>query len=261
MTFVRYPPTQHLEGSRLPPGQRDPRQVPYAAIAGRWIVVEEKLDGTEAGVGFDGAANIQIQNHGHLVQPGSRESRFDILRQWVTARDADLYSVLEGRYLMFGEWLYLKKTVFYDELPHFFLEFHLYDRARQLFLSTAARRRLLANTPIVCVPVLYEGPAPARLEDLVSLLAFSKAKSPNWQANLAVEALRAGVDAANAERTTSLDSGMEGLYIKVEEGDWTVKWLKWVRYEFLRAILDSDTHWQHRSELRNRLKLGTDLFA
>ena len=44
----KYPRTAHLEGSRCQPGDEDLESVPFASIAGRHLVVEEKVDGANA---------------------------------------------------------------------------------------------------------------------------------------------------------------------------------------------------------------------
>lgn len=49
--------------------------------------------------------------------------------------------MLGARYVMYGEWLYAKHTVYYDMLPHYFMEFDIYDKENGSFLGTAARRR------------------------------------------------------------------------------------------------------------------------
>ena len=51
----KYPRTPHLQGSRLQPGDEDLDQVPFAELRGRFVVVEEKLDGANCGIRFDGA--------------------------------------------------------------------------------------------------------------------------------------------------------------------------------------------------------------
>jgi len=40
----KYPRTRHVTGSRLQPGDEDLSQVPFSALAGRHLVVEEKID-------------------------------------------------------------------------------------------------------------------------------------------------------------------------------------------------------------------------
>ncbi len=41
---------------------------------------------------------------------------------------SQLYELLKDRYIMYGEWLYAKHTVFYDNLTHYFMEFDIYDK-------------------------------------------------------------------------------------------------------------------------------------
>ena len=43
--IVKYPRTPHIQGSRLQPGDEDLRQRPFSDIAGKHVVLEEKIDG------------------------------------------------------------------------------------------------------------------------------------------------------------------------------------------------------------------------
>ena len=43
--LLKYPRTQHLQGSRLQEGDEDLSQVPFEEILGKHIVIEEKIDG------------------------------------------------------------------------------------------------------------------------------------------------------------------------------------------------------------------------
>jgi RNA ligase len=83
-----------------------------------------------------------------------------------------LWDVLGDRYILYGEWLYAKHTVFYDRLPHYFLEYDLLDRSSHQFLSTAARRELLTGLAVASVPVLLEGKLISH-KQLVCLLQHS----------------------------------------------------------------------------------------
>src|SRR5262249_58002476 len=87
---------------------------------------------------------------------------------------AELWAVLADRYVLYGEWLYAKHTIYYTDLPHYFLEFDLLDTAAGAFLSTPARRELLRAAPFVIpVHVLHEGTA-ASLEALRALIGTSR---------------------------------------------------------------------------------------
>ncbi len=49
------------------------------------------------------------------------------MKAWAGAAQRELREALGGRYVMYGEWLYAKHTVFYDALPHYFFEFDVLD--------------------------------------------------------------------------------------------------------------------------------------
>jgi len=66
--------------------------------------------------------------------------------------------------------VYAKHTIFYDQLPHYFLEFDPLDLERDVFLDTPSRHELLAGSPVASVPVLARGEFD-RLADLQKLLA------------------------------------------------------------------------------------------
>ncbi len=71
-TVHKYPRTQHLEGSRLQPGDKDLSAVPFDAIAGRPIVVEEKLDGANAALSFGTDGELLLKSRGHYLVGGAR---------------------------------------------------------------------------------------------------------------------------------------------------------------------------------------------
>ncbi|HBP18827.1 MAG TPA: DNA ligase, partial [Planctomycetes bacterium] len=141
--MIKYPRTQHLQGSRLQPGDHDLAAVSLDELEGRPLVIEEKLDGANAAIGFDRQGELMLQSRGHFLRGGRSERQFDLLKTWAAARAHELRGVLGARYVVYGEWLYAKHTIFYDRLPHYFHEFDVYDREREVFLSTPARRALL----------------------------------------------------------------------------------------------------------------------
>ncbi|WNV83595.1 RNA ligase family protein [Umezawaea sp. Da 62-37] len=248
----KYPRTRHLEGSRRQPGDEDLDSVAFSAIAGCHVVVEEKVDGANAGVSFDADGSLLLQSRGHFLTGGPRERQFARFKAWAAGVRPVLWERLGARYVLYGEWLYAKHTVFYDALPHFFCEFDVLDRETGAFLSTPARARLLEGTSVVSVPVLHSGPLPD-LASLTALLGPSTCRTPRWRDVLVEAAVDAGLDPARVVAETDRDDFMEGLYIKVEVGDETVDRYKWVRPGFLTAVLDSGSHWASRPVLPNRL--------
>jgi hypothetical protein len=256
----KYPRTRHLEGSRLQPGDEDLEAVPFAELAGRFLVVEEKIDGANAGLSFDETGRLWLQSRGHFLTGGEREKHFDLFKQWANARAAVLRDALGGRYVLYGEWLYAKHTIFYDLLPHYFLEFDLLDRESGDFLSTERRRAGLAGTPVESVPVLWSGAARSP-DELAACVRPSLYKSGRWRERLGEVCAARGHDPERAWGETDLSDLAEGLYVKVEEGGRVAARYKYIRASFLTAVLDSGGHWLKRPITPNQLRDGVDLFG
>lgn len=261
LELFRYPRTPHLEGSRLQEGDHGHDHVPYRDLRGLRLVVEEKLDGANTGISFSPAGDLLLQSRGHYLAGGGRERQFNFIKAWAQAHAGWLLQRLEDRYVMYGETMSKKHSVFYDALPHHFFEFDVLDRRTGQFLSTAARRELLAGGPVLSVPVLYDGLAPARLADLKALLRPSLAKTARWRDAFEATVRREGLDLALAWRQCDKSDLSEGLYIKVEADGRTLGRYKWVRADFVQAILAADKHHSEQPYVPNQLAPGVDLYA
>ena len=228
--IIKYPRTPHISGSRLQPGDEDLPVIPLNELGSAALVIEEKLDGSNSAVSFHPDGTLILQSRGHVLTGGPRERQFDLLKRWANHHTAALWKILGSRFIMYGEWLYARHTIPYDELPHYFLEFDILDRENRAFLSTDARRSLLAGGPVVSVPVLGRG-SPRKLERYLGRSCFSSSQQ------------------------------MEGLYLKQEEGGQVIARYKFVRSEFLQAVTESGSHWADRPIEPNHLRAGVDLFA
>jgi hypothetical protein len=260
MTLIKYPRTPHLEGSRLQPGDEDLDQVPFREVAGKHLVIEEKVDGANAGLRFGPDGQLLLQSRGHFLQGGPRERQWDLFKTWAACRQRDLGDVLGTRYVLFGEWLYAKHTVFYDRLPHYFLEFDVLDTATGAFLATDRRRALLEGLPLASVRVLHQGPLNAPKE-LAALIGPSAFQSPRWRERLVEVAREERIDPERVLRETDLTGIMEGLYVKWEEDGRVRGRYKFIRPSFSSQVLSSGSHWADRPILPNQLAPGADLFA
>jgi hypothetical protein len=227
----KYDRTPHLEGSRLQIGDLSLGQVSIATLT-----------------------------DGHFLTGGSRERQYSLLKTW-TQRHADtLFDILSNRYIMYGEWVYAKHTIFYDHLPHYFLEFDIFDQEQDRYLSTPARHQLLAGSPIVSVPVVHKGRLHTT-QQIRQLIKPSLYKTPDWQAQLKIVAQQHDIDLEHALRETDPSPLAEGLYLKVEQNDTVIGRYKFIRPDFLQTILDSGSHWATRPILPNHLAPGVDLWA
>jgi len=228
--ITKFPRTPHLEGSQIQRGDEDVPVFLSGELRGRWLVVEEKVDGANSGVSFDEDGSLILQCRGHVLSGGPRERQFDLFKRWANHHRAALWETLGHRYVMYGEWLYARHTIRYDQLPHYFLEFDLLDRETGEFLSTELRRETLERAPVVSVPVLGSG----LIDRFDGFLGPSDCASSEW---------------------------MEGLYIKWEEGGKVRGRYKYVRGSFLQAVEEEGVHWMDRPIEQNLLRKGVDIFA
>jgi hypothetical protein len=264
--FIKYPRTPHLRGSKLQDGDHDLEQADVARLGGGTLVWEEKIDGANAAFSFTSHGAPQLQSRGHILQGGAREGQFSLFKAWVETHQAAFRRAITTRYVVFGEWCFAKHTVFYDRLPHYFLEFDIFDRETGNFLSTPARRRLLEGLPIVPVPVVHKGAPPGEgtkpgASKIHALIKPSLYKSQGWRPALDTAAAGAGQDPARVRHETDDSDLAEGLYLKHEDGDRVIGRFKFVRDGFLQVIASSGTHWQERPVILNSLAPDVDLFA
>lgn len=135
--FPRFPSTPHIE--RVQSVTADDAVVTShefdaALLGARSQVVEEKLDGANVRIRFDGESEPVIGNRDHVLKKGYLKDtpsklQFRPLWTWVyDHRDAfkKLKRGLGIAPVVFGEWLYAKHTVFYDSLPTLLVPFDLY---------------------------------------------------------------------------------------------------------------------------------------
>ena len=185
----------------MQPGDEDLAAAPFAALAGRHLVVEEKMDGANSGNSLRRRGGLLLQSRGHYLAGGPRERQFDLFKRWASRYAGELWEALGSRYVLYGEWLYAKHTIYDTDLPHYFLEFDALDTVDGVFLSTARRRALLRDTPFVApVHVLHEGEIASlpALRTLIGPSRFIAGGPGDALARLRAEAAARGLDARSA---------------------------------------------------------------
>lgn len=258
--IIKYPRTPHIQGSRLQPGDEDLRQRRFAEISGRHLVLEEKIDGANTAISFTDEGELRLQSRGHFLTGGAREKHYDLLKQWAAVHKDSLWEVLGDRYIMYGEWMYAKHTIYYDLLPNYFMEFDILDRETDKFLDTPSRHALIAGLPVSSCAVLAGGTF-SSIEEIVSCLGNSNYISADHIRHLREEAMRLGLDVDRICRETDASRTMEGIYIKVEADGEVVDRMKFVRASFLQTVEESQSHWLDRPIVPNRITVPiTELF-
>jgi hypothetical protein len=239
--FIKYPRTPHLFGSK---GTDDDRHMgpkdSAKFIADPSLIAEEKLDGTNVGIHFASNGRMVLQCRGHEITEGMHP-QYDLFKQWTAMKRPTLEAMLADRFILFGEWLYAKHSVFYRALPHYFFEFDIYDKEEGCFLSLERRLAMLDGTGIHTVPVVHTGAAKhERLLECITESAFDSV--------------------FNNPLTGETDARMEGLYLRIEADGKTTGRAKMVRPEFVERVKLSE-HWQHQQMIPNQLSEGAEIWA
>ncbi|MBK04852.1 MAG: DNA ligase [Deltaproteobacteria bacterium] len=255
----KYPRTHHIEGSRLQPGDEDLDSVRFREIKGKHLVVEEKMDGANAGISFGPDGELRLQSRGHYLTGGARERQFHLFKQWASCIAPMLWEVIGTRYVVYGEWLYAKHTMYYDMLPHYFMEFDILDLETGHFLSTPERMGMLDGLPIVSVAVLHQGKVKSAklFHDWIETSLFV---SPGRDEHFREECEQRKLNLERSWKGTDRSTDMEGLYIKHEEDGIVKGRYKFVRASFLTAITQSEEHWLDRPIIPNRLAPDVNIF-
>ncbi|MBR9801895.1 RNA ligase family protein [bacterium] len=239
--FTKYPRTPHLFGSR---GTDDDKHLGEAEskafIVDESLIIEEKIDGTNVGIHFSEAGELVLQCRGHLITEGMHP-QYDLFKQWASVKRRVLENTLGSRFIVFGEWVYARHSIFYRKLTHYFFEFDIYDKERAEFLDLERRLSLLEGTGIETVPIVHTGSVSR--EELKKLIGSSRFDS-HFENPV----------------TGQPDSLMEGLYLRTEAGGAVSGRAKFVRPEFVEKIKQS-THWQHQQMVPNLLAEDVDIWS
>ena len=249
----KYPRTPHLEGSKLQVGDEDLSQIPFKSLKGKYLVIEEKIDGANVAFSFDEDGNLLLQSRGHYLTGGYRERHYNLFKQWASIHQQDFYNVIGSRYIVYGEWMYAKHKIYYDNLPDYFMEFDVYDKEKKVFLSTERRKELLKDLPICSVLVLKCGTFD-KLDDILKLIKNSNYKTENHLENLKNTIISLGLDLEDSLKETDTCDLMEGLYIKVEENGIVTDRIKFVRYSFTQPETSTSSEWLNKTIIPNKLK-------
>ena len=83
--------------------------------------------------------------------------QYDLFKQWTVVKRNLLKERLGEQFILYGEWMYAKHSIYYSKLPHYFFEFDIYDKHAGVFLTFDRRMALLDGSKIETVPVVHRG--------------------------------------------------------------------------------------------------------
>jgi hypothetical protein len=210
--------------------------------------VEEKVDGANAGIWFEGE-DIRLQSRGHILRGGggAGERQFAAFHGWAARRLDQLREALGWRFVLYGEWCFAKHKAYYDALPDWLVGYDVLDRETGRFLGVSARDEVLASCLVTAVPRVWQG-AFGKAPAFGLLIGPSRLKTSKWRDALAREGAKAGVRDPMSETDDS--DAMEGIYVRIEDAGGIVGRMKVHRTGFEKVRSD---HWRQRPLIRNTL--------
>ena len=73
--IYKYPRTRHLEGSREQAGDEDLKCVKFDELRGKYLVLEEKVDGANCGISFGADGKMYLQSRCQILNLGYGEKQ------------------------------------------------------------------------------------------------------------------------------------------------------------------------------------------
>ncbi|EFC42168.1 predicted protein [Naegleria gruberi] len=239
--IIKFPRTHHLFSTNkevtrddLVMDEKDAAREFYAPSLGPQVTLEEKVDGSNLGITLDiESYKLRCQNRSHYVTCQSH-AQFKTLQLWLDEHSSELFSLLSDNnngYILYGEWMYAKHSIYYDQLPDTFIAFDIYDKHAEKFVSVQLRNQLLLN----------HAPTISIVQPLPIL------NSPHLTKQVLLNLLE---NQKSIYCSPELNQPIEGVYVRVDEGNYLKTRSKVVRSDFIQAI---DTHWSGQELVKNRV--------
>ncbi|MGN1193139.1 MAG: RNA ligase family protein [Dorea sp.] len=208
--FYKFPSTPYIETDiNITRSDKILSKNEVEDILSKPVTIEEKIDGANLGISFNHNGELRIQNRGsYLLSP--LEGQWKPLNNWLHCHEETMFDMLVDNYILFGEWCYAKHSVYYDELPDWFIGFDIFDKKNNRFLSVQQRNHMLDKMKVTVVPQLGYG-----IYDVYELSQFF-------------------------QKSKYGSEYCEGIYIRQDEDIYLKYRAKMVRKEFKQNITE---HW------------------
>ncbi|KAI8817820.1 uncharacterized protein EV422DRAFT_540078 [Fimicolochytrium jonesii] len=202
------------------------------------ITIEEKIDGANLGITLGPRSTLLAQNRSHYVNRKSHP-QFETINHWLHQHSRRLRRVLgdvPGAYVLYGEWMVAKHSIFYDRLPDKFIAFDILDVQKGSFLSRASFHEAIANANDAADIGLDDEPPLHVVPTVDPALFLPLTTKQEWIDRL---------DALPSRYATAQRA--EGIYIRVDDGDWLKERVKLVRGDFICG----NEHWTKHTVVKN----------
>lgn len=194
---------------------------------GSEINVEEKIDGANMGISiYKGEPLVRNRSHilrkGYSVRKTPAQQQFSRVWTWLyenTEKINHVTKAVGGQISIYGEWLFAKHTIEYNQLPDWFVAYDIYSSDERKFIDPTLALKLLTNAGFETVKVVYQGTCNAEM-----LLKLRDGESAY---------------ASNQPR--------EGIYLKSGDGQWCTG-----RYKMVAPWFKSNDNWNKQQLVKNK---------
>lgn len=185
------------------------------------VIVEEKLDGANTGI-IRHKQGFSLQKRGSLVGQ-SEHAQFQYFHNWSSYQNYDKLMNLPNGFIVYGELMYACHTVYYDELPDYFLVFDIINTKKERWMDRDERDDFCNQYKLHQVPLINKGYF--HLDELYGMIP---------------------------DKSNFGNEPAEGIVIKRYTKKGYIR-TKLVRPEFVKR-LEENEHWIHSSLKVNKLK-------
>ena len=123
---------------------------------GDYIVIQEKLDGSNCAIRYDSVTDTIIaQSRKQILNINNNLRGF---YEWSQTLDKELVkSVLGDNQILFGEWLCSHTVKYPDDKYNNFYSYDVYDTEKEQYLPQNKVKEIVSELGLIYVPVFYEG--------------------------------------------------------------------------------------------------------
>jgi hypothetical protein len=191
------------------------------------ISIQEKIDGANMGISIHKGEPI-VRNRSHILRKGysarktPAQQQFSRVWTWLYENADKIRSVSKatgGQISIYGEWLFAKHTIAYNELPDWFVAYDIYHSDERKFLDPTLALKLLREAGFSTIGVIHSGTCTPKtlleMRDGPSLYAQNQAR--------------------------------EGVYLKSGDGQWCTG-----RYKMVAPWFKSDDNWNKTQLVKNK---------
>ena len=153
MKIIKPVKATHLLGSKA--SKKDPKFDVFETsnFLSERLIYQEKIDGFPIAVSFDKDGGLIIKHLGKTPPSVIGTA----VKKWANAKEAMLLNYLGDDFVLHGEWMKERQTVFYDNLPSPFVAVDIFDKENEVYLCMERLDQFCSLAQVVPAPTIIAG--------------------------------------------------------------------------------------------------------